>query len=87
MSYTVVTNDSRATRVTGTARHEMQEAQGNTTGEVKVLFDETGLVYIVGRGESDTNITYTALYNTANVLCYTYPNAAGNGLVTTTVKP
>lgn len=85
--FTVVTNDARTTRLTGAQRHEMQEVQGSPSREGKVFFDEVGTLKIVGRGESNPLITYSAHFNSNNVLCYIYPNAAGNGIVVTTVKP
>lgn len=84
---TVVTNDTRASRLTGVARHEMQEAQGGAQGEDKVLDDEKGPVMSFGRGVLDPNVTYLALYNTNNTKVYIYPNAAGNGVQVSTVKP
>lgn len=85
--YTVVTNDARAAKLTGTSRHEMQEVQGTTSRETKVIVDERGVVCIIGRGESNPLITYKAFYNAAGTLCYIYPNAAGNGVLCSTVKP
>jgi hypothetical protein len=86
-AFTVVTNDARAAKVTGMQRHEMQEAQPGTGKETKVIFDERGLIAVIGRGETNPLITYKALNNAAGVLCYIYPNAAGNGVLCSTVKP
>jgi hypothetical protein len=41
----------------------------------------------LGRGVSDTDITYLALRNANGTKCYIYPNAAGNGIVVSTTKP
>jgi hypothetical protein len=41
----------------------------------------------LGRGGSDTDITYLALRNANGTKCYIYPNAAGNGIVVSTTKP
>ena len=84
---TVVTNDARAAKFTGLSRHEMQEAQPGTGKETKVLVDERGIVCIIGRGETNPLITYKAFYNAGGTLCYIYPNAAGNGVLCSTVKP
>jgi len=86
-AFTVVTNDARAAKITGMQRHEMQEAQPGTGNETKVIVDEVGVVCIIGRGETNPLITYKALYNAGGTLCYVYPNAAGNGVLCSTVKP
>lgn len=87
MAFTVVTNDTRAARLTGVARHEMQEAQGGADFDDKILDDEVGPVMAFGRGVSDPNVTYLALYNTNNTKIYIYPNEDGDGLIVTSVKP
>ena len=87
MSFTIVTNDARAAKITGTQRHEMQEVQGTSSRELKVYFDEVGLVALIGRGETDATLTYVALQKTGGTLTYIHPNAAGDGIVVTTVKP
>ena len=87
MGYTVVSNDTRATRLTGVNRHEMQEAQAGADADNKVIEDEFGGAFATGRGATDPNITYISLYNTNNVLCYIYPNAAGTGIIVSATKP
>lgn len=84
---TVVSNDPTAARKTGVGRHEMKEMSGGNNNEADALFDDVGLVRLTGRGELDENVTYVALYNTNNVLCFIYPNAAGDGLIVQTTKP
>lgn len=84
---TVVSNDPTAARKTGAGRHEMKEFSGGNNNEMKAFFDDVGLVFLIGRGDTDENITYRASYNTNGVLCYTYPDAAGTGLITQTTKP
>lgn len=84
---TVVSNDPRAPRLTGVARHEMQEAQGGADTDDKILDDEVGPVMSFGRGVNDPNVTYLALYNTNNTKVYIYPDAAGTGIQVSTVKP
>jgi hypothetical protein len=41
----------------------------------------------LGRGTTDTDITYLGLRNANGTKCYIYPNAAGNGIVVTTIQP
>lgn len=84
---TVVSNDPTAARKTGAGRHEMKELSGGNNNEMKAFFDDVGLVFLIGRGETDENVTYFAQYNTNGTLIYSYPNAAGNALITTAVKP
>lgn len=84
---TRVLNDPTAARKTGVGRHEMKEMSGGNNGEMKIGDDDIGDVYIFGRGETDANITYLAMFNTNNQLCYIYPNAAGNGIEVSLVKP
>lgn len=85
--FTVVSNDPRAPRLTGVNRHEMQDAQAGANTDDKTLDDEKGPVSAFGRGVSDPNVTYLALYNTNNTKIYIYPDAAGTGLIVTSVKP
>ncbi len=40
-----------------------------------------------GRGETDSDITYLKLYNSAGNLCYIYPDSAGTGITVSTTKP
>lgn len=85
--FTVVTNDARAARLTGVSRHEMQEAQAGAQSDDKVVEDEFGGVFATGRGATDQKVTYIQLYNTNGSKVYISPNAAGNGLIVSTVKP
>ena len=41
----------------------------------------------LGRGDSDTDITYILLKNEGGTSVYIYPNAAGNGVTVSTSKP
>lgn len=41
----------------------------------------------VGRGTTDTDITYIALRNSAGTKCYIYANTAGNDITVSTTKP
>lgn len=48
----------------------------------------TGTVGIeLGRGATDTDISYLALRNAGGTLCYVYPDSTGTAIVVTTVKP
>jgi hypothetical protein len=85
--FTVVTNDPRAARVTSAERHEMAEMGNLSGGDIKTVDDEVAEVGAFGRGVSDPNVTYVKLYNDAGVACYIYPNAAGDGIVVSTVQP
>jgi len=42
---------------------------------------------VIGRGTTDTDITYIALRNSAGTLCYIYPATAGNAIVVQTTVP
>lgn len=41
----------------------------------------------LGRGETDTDITYLALKNASGVTCYIYPDAAGTAITVSATKP
>lgn len=41
----------------------------------------------IGRGATDTDITYIALRNATGVKCYVYPNSGGTGITVSTTKP
>ena len=41
----------------------------------------------IGRGVTDTDITYIALRNATGVKSYIYPNAGGTGITVSTTKP
>lgn len=86
MSLTRRLNDPRATRLTGPGRHEGTDSSA-AAGATKSIEDDKGQVVEFGRGTTDPRITYSAQYNVSGVKVYTYPNAAGNGLITTTVHP
>jgi hypothetical protein len=81
---TRVLNDPRATAVCSGGRdsgHEMTK---------KVLdsrVDAKGQVIEIGRGVTDTDITYIALYNSTGVKTYIYPDAAGTAITVTPTKP
>lgn len=84
MVLTRVLNDPRATAVSSGGRdrgHEMGKAK------LESLTDAKGPVAEIGRGTTDTSITYVALYNTNGTKCYLHPNAAGDGIVVTSVIP
>lgn len=85
--FTVVSNDTRAKRVTGVARHEMQEAQAGADTFDYILEDERGSVMFAGRGTTDRKVTYIMLHNTNGTRCFIYPNSSGTGLIVTPVNP
>jgi len=87
MSLTIVTNDTLAAKLTGMNRREHKEMGDGVDGTIKLYSDEKGVVAIVGRGETDTLITYLALINTNSQTVYIRPNADGNGLIVNTTKP
>lgn len=84
---TVVTLNPVQAINTGVNRHEMQEDSGGAQTEAKWITDENGRIVGFGRGVLDPNVTYMVLLNTNNQLCYIFPNAAGNGIIVSTVKP
>jgi hypothetical protein len=58
----------------------------NPQEKVHVVWD-TDVDAELGRGTTDTDITYLGLRNANGTKCYIYPNAAGNGIVVSTEKP
>lgn len=85
--FTVVTRDPLPARQTSASRHEYDEPNGGANVAAKVLDDERGFVCEIGRGTLDKNVTYFALKNTSGVTVYIWPNAAGNGIEASQVKP
>lgn len=85
--FTIVTNDPTASVKTGVGRHEMKEDDGGALAPTKTWLDDVGIVAQIGRGVSDPNITYVALYNTGGTKCYVYPNAAGTGIIVSATQP
>lgn len=81
------------TRVTGSASQNTFDtySDDNLTNQVgresRTRMDMHGITDIVGRGETDPDITYEAQINETGAVVYTYPNAAGNGLITDTTRP
>ena len=84
MAVTRHLNDPRATRVTGSGRHESTDMSHDVT---KVIEDDRGDIVTFGRGLIDPRITYSAQRNTNGDLVYTYPNATGDGTISSLVKP
>ena len=84
MPLTVVSNDSRATRI--------GQAGGSTISQMNVLdtqkfFDDAGFVGAIGRGATDADITFIELQRDDGTSAFIYPNAAGNGIIVQTTKP
>jgi hypothetical protein len=86
MALTIHKNDTRAERLTGPGRHEGTD-MNSAGGPAKFVEDAKGLVVEFGRGASDPRITYFALFNTNGTKCYVFPNAAGDGVLVSTVQP
>ena len=84
---TAGTAGSVQARQTASARHEMYEDSGGAGGETKIILDPLGVTAVIGRGDTDLDITYIQLFNANATPCYIYPNGAGNGIIVTTVKP
>lgn len=59
---------------------------GSETKEVIIEF-APGVFVGVGRGVTDTDITYLAMKNADGELCYVYPNAAQNDITVSATKP
>jgi hypothetical protein len=64
------------------------KAQGGGS-ELKTLKVEfaAGVEVFIGRGVTDTDITFGAMRNAGGTMCYVYPDAAGTGIVVTTTVP
>jgi hypothetical protein len=61
---------------------------GTTDPQEKLhVWWDTNVDAVLGRGVTDTDITYLALRNANGTKCYIYPNATGNGIVVSTTKP
>jgi len=85
---TIHTGDPNAAVVTGPTRHETQEMSSSQPGALlKIWRDDKGITAGVFRGITDPRVTGFVSYNTHGEACYTYPNAAGNGTITTKVHP
>lgn len=63
-------------------------AQGNdsATGDINIYFT-TGAKAIIGRGTTDTDITFLALTNADAEVCYIYPHADQNAIVVSATHP
>ncbi len=72
MAMTVVTNDTSAALRTGAS----------------VAYDDMrGFLGAVVRGTTDQDITALALRNESGTVSFHYPNAASNGLLSSTTRP
>jgi len=49
--------------------------------------DSTGELGEIGRGTTDTDITYLKLYNASGGACYVYPSATKTGVIVSGAKP
>lgn len=62
---------------------------GTTTPDEKLEVEwvTDGTDAEIGRGTTDTDITFIALRNASGAKCYIYPNATGDGIEVSTTKP
>lgn len=63
------------------------EGSPNTDTVIKRIFDKLGLLFEIGRGETDTDITYLKMFNADGEACYVYPNADQNDITVSATKP
>lgn len=84
MSVRRVVNDPRAPYVGDAVNTQANDAGSKVANR---WLDQLGRVAQLGRGESDPNVTYLMLFNTNSTECYLYPNADGDALTVSTVKP
>jgi hypothetical protein len=68
----------------GIAIIEATEESVNDSVQVKFA---PNVEITLGRGATDTDITFIALRNADGELCYVYPNAAQNAIVVSATKP
>jgi len=91
--YTAFQVNVTETAATGTNKLLMDLQVGGTSritvkndGTIIVTF-ATGVDAEIGRGTTDTDITYMALRNADGELCYVFPNADQNAIVVQAGKP
>lgn len=82
--FTISKNDALAS-LAGIAA--CTEANSASADILKEWFDKLGFAVEIGRGLTDTDITYIAMKNENGTLIYAYPNAAGTGWTVTPTKP
>ena len=81
---------TRVTGVVGTSTYSTVDNDLFTKEvgrENRTRMDMHGISDAVGRGETDTDITYQTLINEGGDPCFIYPNAAGNGIIVTQTRP
>ena len=61
-------------------------SQIKVTGQIAAEF-ETNVDIELGRGVTDTDITYIAIRNANGDMCYIYPSDTGKGIKVSTTKP
>lgn len=62
-------------------------ASQNSPGAAERIIFADGVDAEIGRGATDTDITYLALRNASGTKVYISPNAAGTGVDVSTTKP
>ena len=82
--YTRSLGDTNATNAGTAAGTEGSPYADDVT---KAFFDKLGLMARLGRGQTDTDITYVELMNENGTSVFIFPNAAGNGVTVQTTKP
>lgn len=98
MGYTVLTNKPGTTPggltrslgdtvATNAGTSGGKEENGSDNIQTKNFFDKLGEVCEIGRGETDTDITYIALRNASGTKVYIHPDAAGTAITVTPTKP
>ncbi len=60
--------------------------QQTDIGELKWV-DTTGEVMEMGRGDTDTDITFIKLFDSAGTASYIYPATGGTSITVSTTKP
>lgn len=84
MALTVNEGDTRLKLMTGAAG---TEHAAMTSLAAKEFFDKSGLVLEIGRGTTDTDITYIALKDSNGDTAYIYPTTGGATATVSQTKP
>lgn len=82
--YTRTSGDVVATNA-GTSGGKEDNAMDNL--QTKNFFDKLGEVAEIGRGVTDTDITYVALRDSVGTKAFVYPTTGGAAITVSTTKP
>lgn len=63
------------------------EASGASESQHLTIRWADGVEAELGRGTTDTDVTYIALHNETGQKVYIHPNAPANGVTASTIKP